>query len=209
MNLHSPSAFLLLALALLAPAAKAQDGQLYADPADPNASFVRVLAPGESVAVVNGTTFSGLTDGMTPFVMMQAGTATAQVGTIQSTAEIAPATFQTFLLGNDGQLHLLPDQIVNSPARADLVFYNLTDLPLVDLFVPSAKTMALTGVAPNASGQVTLKAPLTLDVEVQAAGAVLASLPAIEMRRRGGVSVVISGTKGTYSATATENTYAQ
>ena len=51
MNLHSPLAFLLLALALLAPAAKAQDGQLYEDPADPNASFLRVLAPGESMQV--------------------------------------------------------------------------------------------------------------------------------------------------------------
>jgi alginate O-acetyltransferase complex protein AlgF len=106
-------------------------------------------------------------------------------------------------------LHLLPDKIVNSPARADLVFYNLTDLPLVDLYVPSAKTMALTGVAPNASGQVTLKAPLTLDLEVQAEGMVLATLPAIEMRRRGGVSVVLSGTAGTYIATAAENSYAQ
>lgn len=209
MTQHLTPMALLLALALQPTALVAQDGQLYEDPADPNASFLRVLAPGESVAVVNGTTFSGLTDGMTPFVMMQAGSGTADVGAAEGSADIGPGSFHTFVLGTDGALHLLPDKIVNSPARADLVFYNLTDLPLVDLYVPSAKTMALTGVAPNASGQVTLKAPLTLDLEVQAEGMVLATLPAIEMRRRGGVSVVLSGTAGQYVATAAENTYAQ
>ena len=53
----------------------------------------------------------------------------------------------------------------------------------------------------------TLKAPLTLDFEVRDGETVLASLPAIEMRRRAGVTVVFSGSAGAYSAFSTENLY--
>jgi alginate O-acetyltransferase complex protein AlgF len=201
-------ASLVLTLGLIAIPALAQDGQLYEDPADPNASFVRIVAPGESVAVVNGVTFENLDGGVTPFLMMQAGPATAAVGSLQAEGEIAPAAFYTFAVGTDGVLHQLQDQITNSPAKADLVFYNLSDLPLVDLFVPAVNSMALEGITPNTSRLVTLKAPLTLDFQVQQAGVVLASLTGIEMRRRAGVTVVFSGTGGTYTAFAAENLYA-
>ena len=199
----------ILALTLLLSAlpALAQDAQLYEDPADPAAAFVRIIAPGETLAVVGANTFDNVQGGVTPYVMMAAGPVSVAVGDLVSEADIPPTSFHSFVVGTDGTLHLLQDMITNSPAKADLVFYNLSDLPLVDLYVPSADAMALEAIAQNTSRQVTLKAPLTLGFEVRDGATVLASLPEIEMRRRAGVTVVFTGSAGAYSAFSTENLY--
>ena len=194
-------------LAFVAAPALAQDNQLYEDPADPNAAFVRVISPGESVAVVAGNTFENVQGGVTPYVMMPAGQVSVAVGDLVSEGEIPPTSFFTFITGTDGELHLLQDVITNSPAKADLVFYNLSDLATIDLFVPSVDAVALADIEQNTSREVTLKAPLRLDFEVRDGDTVLASLPGIEMRRRAGVTVVFSGKAGDYTAFSTENLY--
>ncbi len=200
-------AWIVLGIGLLTNAATAQDNQLYEEPADPNASFVRIVSPGETLAVVAGNTFDNVEGGVTPYVMLAAGPISVAVGDLVASGEVPPTTFYTFLAGTDGTLHQVQDMITNSPAKADLVFYNLSDVALVDLFVPSVDAAALADIAPNTSRQVSLKAPLTLDFEVQDGGTVLASLPAVDMRRRAGVTVVFSGTDGNYSVFSTENLY--
>jgi alginate O-acetyltransferase complex protein AlgF len=67
--------------------------------------------------------------------------------------------------------------------------------------------MALEDIAPNTSRQVSLRAPMTLDFEVRDGDTVLANLPAVQMRRRAGVTVVFSGSGGNYTAFSTENSY--
>ncbi len=205
MKCHARS--IVLALAVCAAPAAAQDNQLYEEPADPNASFVRVVAPGETVAVVGNETFENVVGGVTPYVMTTKGTISVALGNMVGDGEIPPTSFFTFVEGNDGTLHLLQDNIENSPAKADLVFYNLSDLSSVDLFVPRVGAMALDNVAQHTSRQVALKAPLTLDLEVREGDAVLATLPAVRMRRRAGVTVVFSGVSGDYTAFSTENLY--
>lgn len=205
MKCHARS--IVLALAVCATPAAAQDNQLYEEPADPNASFVRVVAPGETVAVVGNETFENVVGGVTPYVMTTKGTISVALGNMVGDGEIPPTSFFTFVEGNDGTLHLLQDNIENSPAKADLVFYNLSDLSSVDLFVPRVGAMALDNVAQHTSRQVALKAPLTLDFEVREGDAVLATLPAVRMRRRAGVTVVFSGVSGDYTAFSTENLY--
>ena len=160
-----------------------------------------------TLAVVGANTFDDVKGGVTPYVMMAAGPVSVAVGDLVSHAEIPPTSFQTFIVGTDGSLHLLQDMITNSPAKADLVFYNLSDLPMVDLYVPSVDALALEGIAQNTSRQVTLKAPLTLAFQVRDGATVLATLPEVQMRRRAGVTVVFSGSAGTYSAFSTENRY--
>ncbi len=201
------SKLLVCALVLNAGHALAQDAQLYEDPADPNASFVRIVSPGETLAVVGLNTFDAVQDGVTPYVTMTAGPISVAVGDLTADGDIPPATFYSFVVGSDGTLHLLQDQITNSPAKADLVFYNLSDLASVDLFVPSVDAMALEDILQNTSRQVSLKAPLILDFEIRDGATVLASLPAIEMQRRAGVTVVLSGSAGDYVATSSENFY--
>lgn len=201
------SSILCCVLAFSAGPILGQDNQLYEDPADPNASFVRIVSPGETLAVVGENTFDDVKGGVTPYVMTVAGPVSVAVGDLVSEGDIPPTTFYSFVKGTDGTLHLLQDAITNSPAKADLVFYNLSDQPLVDLFVPTVDTVALAAIAQNTSRQVTLKAPLTLDFEVRNGETVLASLPAIEMRRRAGVTVVFSGSAGAYTVFSTENLY--
>ena len=201
------SRLLACAIALCATTAFAQDNQLYDDPDDPNASFVRIVSPGETLAVVGETTFDNVQGGVTPYVMLAAGAVSVAVGNLVSEGDIPPTSFYSFVAGSDGTLHLLQDEITNSPAKADLVFYNLSDLAMVDLYVPSVDALALEAIEQNTSRQVALKAPLTLDFEVRDGATVLASLPAIEMRRRAGVTVVFSGTAGDYTAYSTENLY--
>lgn len=186
---------------------RAQD--LYEAPADPNSSFVRIVAPGETLAIINGTTFDSFQGGVTPFLLVAPGPIAVAVGNHEGKGDIAPASFYTFAPVADGSLQMLQDAITNSPAKADLVFYNDSDLPLVDLYVPAVAAMAIKDIAPHTSRQVTLKAPLTLDFEVQSAGKTLAKLPGILMERRAGVTVVFSGSAGTYSAYSTQNTYAK
>lgn len=196
-----------LTLMLCATPVIAQDNQLYEKPADPNASFVRIVAPGETFAVVGGETFDNVVGGVTPYVMTTQDTISVALGALVNDKEIAQAAFFTFIEGTDGTLHLLQDTIENSPAKADLVFYNLSDLSSVDLFVPKVDAIALEDIAQNTSRQVALKAPLTLDFEVREGEAVLATLPSISMRRREGVTVVFSGEAGDYTAFSTENLY--
>lgn len=198
---------LIFALMIVAAPAAAQDNQLYEAPADPNASFVRVVSPGDTLAVVGRNTFENVQGGVTPYVTVAAGTLSAAVGGLAGEGEILPASFYSFVKATDGTLHLLQDAITNSPAKADLVFYNLSDLPSVDLFVPSIEAAALEDIPQNTSHRVTLKAPLTLDFEVRDGATAVASLSGIEMRRRAGVTIVFSGTAGDYTAFSTENLY--
>lgn len=201
------SRLLACAFALVAAPVLAQDNQLYEEPADPNASFVRIVSPGETLAVVGENTFENVQGGVTPYVTLPAGPVSVAVGDLVGKGEISPTSFYTFLTATDGTLHLLQDSITNSPAKADLVFYNLSDIASVDLFVPAVASLALEDIEQNTSRQVTLKAPLKLDFEVRDGAAVLASLPGIEMRRRAGVTVVFSGAAGAYTAFSTENLY--
>lgn len=201
------SRLLACVFALAAAPAFAQDNQLYEQPADPNASFVRIVSPGESLAVVGGNTFENVQGGVSPYVMMKAGPVSVAVGDLVGNGDIPPTSFYTFVTGTDGTLHLLQDTIENSPAKADLVFYNLSDLASVDLFVPAVDALALADIVQNTSRQVTLKAPLMLDFEVRNGDVVLATLPGVSMRRRAGVTVVFSGKAGAYTAFSTENLY--
>ncbi|WP_322894171.1 MULTISPECIES: alginate O-acetyltransferase AlgF [unclassified Yoonia] len=198
---------LTLTLALCAAPVFAQDGQLYETPSDPDASFVRIVSPGDTLAVVATNTFDAVQGGVTPYVTMPAGMVTVSVGDLAGKEEILAASFYTFITGTDGALHMVKDTISNSPAKADLVIYNLSDLPQIDLYVPSVDAVALAGITQNTSHDVTLKAPLTLDFEIRDGASTLATLPAIAMQRRAGVTVVFSGADGDYTAFSTENLY--
>lgn len=196
----------LLLLQLCASQSLAQD--LYELPADPSSSFVRIVAPGETLAVIDGITFDKMDGGVTPFLMVSPGPVSVTVGTHEGVGEIAAASFYTFTPAEDGTVVMLQDKITNSPAKADLVFYNLSDLPSVDLFAPAVAATILSGVVRETSRQVSLKAPLTLDLQVQAEGTMLVELAGVTMERQAGVTVVFSGHAGAYSAQSIPNSYA-
>lgn len=209
-RIHKTLPVLTLALMAAGVASLAQDGGLYEDVANPDASFVRVVDAGTTMAVIQFASFDSIDTGVTPYVVIDGETEVKIVsGTTTVTEAIQPATFYSFVVGEDGSSALVVDKITNNPAQADVTFYNLSDIASADLYVPQAKAMAIEGVAINGGGAVALKAPLTLDFEVRDGDTVLATLPAVDLKRREGVAIVLSGAAGTYTATVTPNALAK
>lgn len=196
--------------ALAAVPALAQDASLYEDVANPDASFVRVVDATSPVAVIQTISFDKIEAGVTPYVVID-GDAEVKISAGETTATeaVQPATFYSFVVGADGTSALVVDKITRSPAQADVTFYNLSDIPSADLYAPQAKAMAIEGVKPNDGGSVALKAPLSLEFEVRDGETVVAKLPAVDLKRREGVAIVLSGTAGTYAATVTPNALAR
>lgn len=200
----------LTVLVLLASAAQAQDGGLYEDVPDPNAAFLRVIGTDLTAATVNGTNLEGLDTGISPYVVItDAGDITVDADAQSSTATVTPATFHTLLIAADGTRTLVTDPLTLSPAQADVTFYNLSDIPAADLYVPAAKAKAIEAVAPNAGGSVALKAPLTLDFEARDGDTTLATAKDITLERRQGVALVLRGSGGSYELLSAPNDIAK
>lgn len=198
------TAFMLLGAA---PQAFAQDDGLYDAPVDPNSAFVRVLVPGAAVAVVNGTTVDDMTDGLSAYVNVEPGDIAVSAGDAQGAVTASPGAYYTYAWSIEGEPLVLTDNPASDPSKATVYFYNLSDLASVDLFVPAAKTKAIEAIAGDTTKSVALKAPLTLDFEVQADGKPVATVAALDLKRRGGVSIIFTGSNGNYTATAVENAF--
>ncbi|WP_421760160.1 alginate O-acetyltransferase AlgF [Devosia sp.] len=197
----------LLAVLASSTAIFAQDDGLYDAPVDPNTAFIRVLSPGAAVAVVNGTTVDQVTDGLSAYVNVQPGDIDVAAGDVSGSVSAQPGAYYTYAWSAAGEPVVLTDQPANDPSKATVYFYNFSDLPSVDLFVPSAKVKAIEGVAGDTTKSVALKAPLTLDFEVQSDGTSVAKVAALDLKRRGGVSIVFTGTAGNYTASAVQNQF--
>jgi Alginate O-acetyl transferase AlgF len=199
-----------LAVLAAASAALAQDASLYEDVANPDASFVRVVDATSPVAMIQAVSFDSIEAGVTPYVVIDGDTEVKiTAGETTATEPVQPATFYSFVVGADGASALVVDKITRNPAQADVTFYNLSDIASADLYVPQAKAMAIQGVKPNDGGAVALKAPLKLEFEVKDGDTVVATLPSVDLKRREGVAIVLSGSDGTYEATVTPNALAR
>ncbi len=191
---------LTLTLALsVAPPALAQDGGLYEDVPDPNASFVRVVGANLTNGVIDSTAFSDLAAGVSGYVVVpKAGEVSITTGVDEAKVTVEAGKYYSYIVGTDGTGKLVAEDISSSPAQAVVTVFNLSDKPSVDLFVPAAKAVAVKAVASNSSSSVALKAPLTLDFEVREGDTALASLAGVDLQRRGGVAIVFRGTAGAY-----------
>lgn len=200
---------LVLGFSMAASAALAQDEGLYEAPVDPNSAFVRVLQPGAAVAVVAGSHFSELPGGLSPYVNVKPGTVQLSAGEAAGDIDAAPGAFYTLAWNAAGDAVTLKDTISNNPAKADVYLYNLSDQAAIDLFVPAAKINAIQAAPAAGSKSVALKAPLKIDVEVKAGGETIGKVGGLSLTRRGGVSIVVTGTKGAYNVTAVNNIFVQ
>lgn len=199
-----------LTLAVLPGALLAQDSGLYEAVADPNAAYVRVIADPNSTALVQSTSFAGLGTGISPYVAIpEGGEVRLTVGTAETVVTVSPGSWQTWLVAPDGTASLLADSAGASPAQADIAFYNLSDMAAVDLFVPTAKAVAIPAVAAGQSGAVALKAPLTLDFEARVGDKTLALVAGVDLKRRDAVTFVLRGSAGSYALIAEPNSIAK
>lgn len=197
-----------LGMGLIAQQAVAQDESLYPDAPAPDASFLRVLVPDDQSVAVDNQTLQPSDAGFTPYVEIGPGPVVVSIDGEETSVEAEANTHYTFVASTEAEGQLLTDGITGSPAQADLVFYNLSDIESADVFVPSADAMALEAVAPGAGAAVALRAPLTLDLEIRGGDQTVAEVAGVELVRSAGTTVVLEGEPGAYEARAELNTYA-
>jgi alginate O-acetyltransferase complex protein AlgF len=185
----------------------ADDNGLYEDVFAPNSSFVRVLAPGQSLVSINGTTINDIQDGVSAYINVMPGDVTVSLSNGATTLNAQASTHYTVVVTGGEFTGTLVDAISNSPAKSDVSFYNLTDVTTAELYVPLAKAVAIADVNALEGKSVALKAPLTLDFELRTAEGILATVPQVALKRRSGVSIVLTGSDGSYSAIAATNGY--
>ena len=193
--------------ALFSATAFADDAGLYQGVFDPNSSFIRVVAPGESIVAIDGQTLRDMEAGVSGFVNVMPGDIPVSASLASTSVSAGPGAHYTLIMRDDQTMAVLEDAIINDPAKADVTLYNLTDTAAVELFVPQANATAIEAVDTMSGETVGLRAPLTLDFEVRADGETLATVSALDLQRGVGVSIVLIETDGTYSATATTNSY--
>ncbi len=185
----------------------AGDEGLYGDVFDPQSSFVRVLSTGRPFAAVGNTRLDDFTAGLSPYVNVMPGTVGLTHASGTSELSIDPATHYTVLLRDGADPMIMTDMLQLNPAKADVSLYNLSAQDGVDLYVPAARAVALQAVSANSGKSVALKAPLTLDFDMKNGERTLASVASVALKRRSGVSIVLTGAEGGYSAAAVANSY--
>ena len=208
LTLCASAAISLIAVIPTAGPSAAQDAGLYAKPIDPNSAFVRVISPGSSIASVKGSSFSGLTDGVSPYVAVDPGDVTVSSSLTNARVEAGAGKFYTAILTQSGAKTVMDDMSTN-PAKASLTLYNLSDAADAAVFVPQAKSEAISKVESGNAKTVALRAPLKLDLVVKVAGKDVADLKTVEFKRGSGMTVVLTGSGGSLSAVAVPSTIAR
>lgn len=190
MNVNRMSAFA-LSIVLAATALSAQDDSLYPDPSSPTAAFLRIHAQSPVSLSIAGKDQSVGEAGMTAYAEVEAGDVRVGKGDSETTYQIDANTHYTVLADEEG-MPLITDGVTDSPAQADLLLYNLSDMESFDLFAVEADTVALSDVAPAGHKSVGLQAPLTLTFTLRQNGETLGMLEPIELRRGTATTIVVS-----------------
>lgn len=185
----------------------ANDEGLYQDVFDPNSSFVRILAPGQTFASVDGTTVRDIDDGVSDYVNVMPGEIDITMSSTSVTVDVAPSTHYTIVLMDGQEPEILTDDITLDPAKSDVTVYNLSGTDDVELFVPAADQSAISDIDAMTGSSVALRAPLTLDFQVRANGEMLAAVEQVALERRAGVSIILTEDGGAYAAIAAPNVY--
>ena len=204
---RSPALGAIAAMFMSGAALGQTDNGLYKDVRDPDASFVRLIVPGKNHGRIASAGVADLDNGVSHFVHVEPGEVKVAVEGAESSFTVAPRTVYSVIVAEDGTPVPLPEKLESNPAKADVSFFNLTDRDGLDLFVPRAKANVAQGIAAGRNDSVAVKAPLTLDFEVKSGDEVLASVPGVELRRKEGVSIIVTGRDGDYRAFAHANAF--
>lgn len=199
--------FLATCAAVLVSGPVLSDTGLYEGVVDPNSSFVRVVTSDQTIATIDGENLRDISSGISGYVNVMPGEVDVILPTASDVIEVGPSTFYTVVFKEDGEAEVFTDDITNSPSKADVSFYNLTDATDVSVFVPQANAVAIEAVDTMQGQSVAINAPLTLDFELKIGEETLASVTAVDLVRGEGVSIVLLESEQGYSAFATPNSY--
>lgn len=193
-------------LVSLTSSAIADDG-LYEGVFDPNSSFVRVVAPGQAVAAIDGETLRDLELGISKYVNVMPGDIEVVLPDGTVTVQAASSQHYSLLMTEAGETQIVIDEITNSPSKADVSFYNLTELEGIDLYVPQANALAISNVDPIQSRTISIRAPLTLDFELKSGDKVIATISQVELQRGAGVAILLKPNGDDFEAVQFSNVY--
>ena len=199
--------FLATCAAVLVSGPVLSDTGLYEGVVDPNSSFVRVVTSDQTIATIDGENLRDINSGISGYVNVMPGEVDVILPTASDVIEVGPSTFYTVVFKEDGEAEVFTDDITNSPSKADVSFYNLTDAAGVSVFVPQADAVAIEPVDPMKGQSVVINAPLTLDFELKMGEETLANVAGVDLVRGEGVSIVLLESEQGYSAFATPNSY--
>lgn len=177
----------------LSQAGFAQDAGLYDNAIDPSKAYVRVLLQDGGQASIGGAPVTLPEEQVSGYVSVPAGSVDIALGGDAIAMPVEAGTYYTFTQAADGVIQFV-DPAIADPSKAEVLFYNLTDQSGVDLFVPAAKTNAITGVDAGTSQSVELRAPLSLSFEAQVGGATIATATDVALERKQAVSLFLTDT---------------
>lgn len=202
---------ILLAAAVLSasvPAALADDAGLY-DPAPPaDSAFVRFVdasLEAEGTGTVGSAALDLSGDGVSPFVVVPAGSHDVAYGGAAGKADFAAGNYYTVVFNEPGAAApvVIKDEVLTNPAKAGLHFYNLTGEAGLTLAAVKQNVAIFENVGP---GEMKFRPVGAVDVDLavkSAAGEV--SIGSVKMERRAAKSVMVVAASGGLQAIVVDN----
>lgn len=200
--------FVVLPLAMCGSLAGAQNVDLYEPPRDPDASYIRVFAPDARMVSVDGRPAELNATGASAYLRVQPGTQNVTIDGHETSIDVPTAAFFTVLKGAGRAPSVHLDQSLQSPTQAEVAFYNLSDLPVADLHVVEPAVLAIAEIGSMNSGEVSIRAPLTLDFAVaEPGGTPLAKVETVTLERSRAKSLYLFGSVGAYTLVAVSDAF--
>lgn len=193
--LFSSRMFSMLLLVAATPA-MANDQELY-DPAPPaDAAFVRVLnagASGDISPTVGDAKYGKVAaPGISAYRVVKQGTQSMKTGDTSESIEVTAGKYYTLALSGEGSVTTLSDAIIEQPSKAYVYFYNFSDAPKASLRATKQNVDVVGDVAANMGKHREMNA-LTVDLAVVADGKTIKEFPGVVLKRRSGVSFLLTG----------------
>ncbi len=203
---------LFFSLALLSGTALAfgDDTALYDPAPPPNSAFLRIVSaaptPATDVKIAGNAVELGEAN-VSGYVVVPGGKSAVEASGKSGEVDCPSGKYCSVVFGlaSGSGPTLIVDEVLSNPAKSGLHFYNLTDQPALTLFAPDQKVDLFKDVASGAM-QFRQVGAVTVNFVVKAGDSEVAKLDGVELKRRTGHSVIVSGTTGSIAATVVENT---
>lgn len=175
---------------------------LYGALPPPDATFVRAVDVGNGAGTVAvGDASLELSAGsVTSYVMLTAGP--AELG--GATVELAPQKYYTLVLGANGQGTVLEDKASIDRSKATIEFFNLSEVPTLDLAVASGSPVIFEGVAQKQS-DIRKVNPRSVGFALVLEGAIQATSDEVSLERGKVYSVIALGAASALNLVVVEN----
>lgn len=185
------------------------DDALY-DPAPPaDSAFVRVVYAGGGAIEpsLGGSSLGAMSDAaIGDYVIIPGGDHALSLGGSEETLNIGTGNYYSILVkGGEAELH--EDTVLENPSKAQIRFYNLSDATAA-LHAPAHKIDIFKEIAPMSGTDRAINA-VALTLEAKIGNTVAGSFEKLDLVRREGVSVLVAGEAGAYTAISAKDNVAQ